>query len=127
MPKTTQKDIDRMMKILEDNSKLDFVQRILNPEKYPNINSKEDKRLKKGQFATHQMSSNENEDGTEFYAYPEIVNDNGKLHWFDDRKDAAGYAEETGQRIKFKSRKDSEWFAENYKMIWPLDFRQKKD
>ncbi len=114
-------DRERIMKILEENESLDFVQRILSPENYPILTSKDDDRLKGGSRATHQMSDSSNADGTEFYVYPEIVNDNGFLHWFKDRDDAFLYAEETGERITFNNKKDAAWFAKNYKKIWPGD------
>jgi len=110
------KDIDRVMKVLEANESLDFVQRIFSPEKYPAIS--EDERLGKGEFATHQMSYTENDEGTEFYVYPNIVHREGKLDWLEGG-DAAKYAANSGEFIKFDKREDAEWFSENYKLIWP--------
>ena len=123
---TDQVDIDRAAKIILDNQNLEFVQRILNPEDYPNIS--DDERLPKGKTATHQMSWGQNaekiEDATEFYVYPNIVNTKNGLHWFEDGAEAAKYSEESGERIVFDNAEDAEWFSSGgYKLIWPEDKR----
>ena len=109
-------DQDRVMKILEKHEHLDFVQRILSPEKYPVIS--DHPKLEKGYIATHQMAQSENEDGTEFYVYPNIVREGNHLNWLED-EDAYNYAESTGERITFDKREDAEWFSKNYKSVWP--------
>jgi hypothetical protein len=105
-------DVGRLFKILEKYENLDFVKRILYPEKYPVITSDMDKRLKKGQIATHQMSWSQNhpdpDKATEFYVYPNIVNNEGNLDWLDG-PDADEYSRNTGERIVFDNREDAEW------------------
>ena len=114
-------DIGRIFRILEKHEDLDFVKRILYPEKYPVITSEMDKRLKRGQVATHQMSWGQNHPdpskATEFYVYPNIVNNEGNLDWLDSG-DAERYAHDTGEVIVFDNMEDAEWFSKNYKKIW---------
>jgi len=116
-----EEDRARALKILEANSDLDFVQRILSPEKYPNISWENDQRLERGQTATHQMTWAQNApdgEATEFYVYPSIVHEDGALDWMSP-EDAHDFAVESGQRIVFDKKEDAEWFAEKYKSIWP--------
>ena len=112
MPDKKEKDIARVMKILEANEHLDFVQRILSPEQYPELTTED------GYRATHQMADSE-ADG-KFYAYPSIVHSKGALSWLEDN-DAFQYAMDSGERISFDSAEDANWFAKNYKLIWPED------
>ena len=114
-------EFDRVMKILEANAHLDFVQRILNPEKHPQLTSKDDDRLKPGEEASHQMSWGQNgpdETATEFYVYPNIINEGSYLTWLEP-DEAHKYAVESDERIVFDNKKDAEWFSKAYKLIWP--------
>ena len=123
LDKRTPENIARVMEILEKNKNLNFVQRILTPEKYPIITWKQDSRLKEGESASHQMSWGQNgsdDKATEFYVYPNIVQEGGHLNWLEP--DAAHkYAVNKGERIVFNKREDAEWFSKNYKLIWPGD------
>ena len=118
-------DRDRAAKIIDQNKDKEFVQRILTPDAYPNIS--DDDRLSEGSTATHQMSWGQNApdgEATEFYVYPNIINDKGKLHWFKEgesygeHENAAQYAQKTGERITFDSKDEAQWFSENYKKVW---------
>jgi hypothetical protein len=117
----TDEDRTRAMGILEKYEDLDFVKRIFSPEKYPKITWQNDSRLKRGQFASHQMSWGQNgPDGeaTEYYVYPNIVHQDGALEWLEP--DAAHkYAVDSGERIVFDNKDDAMWFSEAYKSIWP--------
>jgi len=120
-------DYDRVAAIVEQHKDKEFVRRILTPHTSPHITSEQDDRLKQGDVASHQMSWGQNAPGdqaTEFYVYPEVVNDKGKLHWFKENEpygeyeNAAQYAEKTGERITFDKKEDAEWFSTNYKRLW---------
>ena len=118
------KEIDRVMKILEDNSHLNFVQRILSPEKYPIITSKQDSRLKKGEEASHQMGWGQNgpdETATEFYVYPNIVQEGEHLNWLEPDEAHSYATSDVGERIVFDNKADAAWFSEAYKLIWPKE------
>lgn len=120
-------DRERAAAIMEKHKDKDFVQRILDPKSSPYISSEQDSRLKKGDVASHQMSWGQNapdDVATEFYVYPEIVRDQGNLHWFKEGepygkyKNAGHYAEVTGERITFDNKEDAEWLSKNYKRLW---------
>lgn len=96
--------------ILEENKDKNFVKRIRNHLDYPSMS------LGKGQFATHKMSTGE-EDGR-YYAYPEVVQEKeGKALKQLGRDEAFKYARDKKERIEFPSGKDAEWFATHYKAI----------
>ena len=123
LDKRTPENIERVMSILEKNEHLDFVQRILSPDKYPVITSKQDSRLGDGEQASHQMSWGQNgsdEDATEFYVYPNIVREGGHLNWLEPEA-AHEYAINSDERIVFDNKEDAAWFSENYKLVWTGD------
>jgi broad specificity phosphatase PhoE len=91
--------------ILNKNKDKNFVQRYLNPSKYPVINNPD------GSFSTHRMASSDN------LAYPTIVQQpDGSLKQLGD-KEAYQYAIKNKEYIQFKNDKDADWFANNgYKL-----------
>ena len=107
----------KIQPVLDANKEKNFVQRIMNPEKYPTID------LGDGSVGTHLMSSAEF--GNKNVVFPLIVQDpqTGQLTKFDDFRQAADYAKKTGEYIPFNTREEAEWFGKNYKDIWGKDWR----
>ncbi len=103
----------KAVSILNNNSKKNFVKRILDPEKYPELD------LGGGKRGSHLMSYSES-DG-KYFVYPTIVQkkEGGKLQKLDDKK-AFDYAVKTGEFIEFDKEKDAKWFSsdDGYKTIW---------
>ena len=102
---------------LERNKDKNFVRRILDPSSYPAITN--DRRLKPGDRATHQMSWTTVESGPlkgSNIVYPNIVHDqrSNQLQWLGPRE-AAQYAEQTGQFIKFNTPEQADMFSKYYK------------
>lgn len=100
--------------ILEKNKNMEFVQRILDPSLNPeplDIG---------GQSGSHLMSAEVDEDGLygepgNWYAFPTIINENGKLVQYEARE-AMKKNKERGELISFGKDRDSAIdFSKNYK------------
>jgi hypothetical protein len=107
-------DETKIMRILQNNSGKNFVQRILKPEGKPTLD------LPGGQFATHKMSWS-TVDGKPI-VYPKVIQDakTGKLKEL-SAKDAVDHAIKTKQFITAKNNDEAEWFSSNYKKVWNID------
>jgi hypothetical protein len=105
-------DKDRINSILNKNSSLNFVQRILNPNIFP-VQDNQD-----GSYSTHLMGYSKV--GKEYLAYPTIIQrpDTGELHNFGEHQAAIEYALKTGEYIPFGNQEEADWFTQNYKSIW---------
>ena len=101
--------LTKLAKILGDNKRLNFVDRIVNKDKYPVLN------YGNGNHATHKMAWGE-ADG-KYYAYPTIVFDGRDLVELADDS-AFDHAMKTGQFIEFDKPTDAAWFTQNYKKVW---------
>ena len=102
-------DIKKIQEVLDANKDRNFVQRILEPKKYPYM------LLPSGEKATHLMSWAE-ADG-KYYVYPNIHFDGRKLTDYGP-KQGFDRAMETGEFIEFKSPQEADWFSQNYKKVW---------
>lgn len=103
-------ELAKIQAILEKNAHMNFVQRILQPEKYPVLDNGDDT------HSTHLMSYSES-DG-KYVVYPSIIQyPNGKLQGLDPDR-AYNHAMQTGEHISFDSEKEAEWFSQNYKKFW---------
>lgn len=95
---------------IEDNSPLEFEQRVLKPSMVPGIQNAD------GTVSTHRMAWGD-ADG-KFFAYPTIVNDNGKLVQLPDSV-AYHHAMETKQYREFSTPEDADAYASGgYKSSW---------
>jgi hypothetical protein len=96
--------------ILEKNKHLNFVQRILEPEKYPRMDFGD------GNWGTHRMSW---AGGKPNMVYPNIVQPaaNAPLQLLEPQ-DAMTHAQKTGEFIPFDSPAEADWFGRNYKKFW---------
>jgi hypothetical protein len=91
-------------KHLQDNRHLDFVDRVLRPEKYPVINNPD------GSYSSHLMSSAEV--GGKNIAYPTIVRKPGQDALTKLSPDeAVKYAMKTGEHIAFPTAQEADQFA----------------
>ncbi|PNX47746.1 MAG: hypothetical protein BV459_03820 [Thermoplasmata archaeon M11B2D] len=113
MPETEKKRVER---ILQENQKLNFVQRILNPHEYPDIYLPNSDRP-----STHLMSWAETGSGKnkQYWVYPTVIYDqqSGRLVPLSDDS-AWHHAKLSGERIRFKTPEEADWFSKNYKMYW---------
>lgn len=102
-------DVEKIQGILDENKHKNFVQRILEPDKFPHIN------LPNGQIATHMMAWTE-ADG-KYFVYPTISYDGRKLIDYGP-KQGFDKAMENGDYIQFNSPQEADWFSKNYKKVW---------
>ena len=92
--------LDDIIKALQNNRNLDFVDRILRPEKYPVIQNPD------GSHSTHLMSSSDN------IAYPTIVRPEGEGNLTQlAPEDAFKHAIKSKQFITFPSEQEADQFA----------------
>jgi len=98
--------------ILEANKEKDFVQRILDPKKYP-VKKNED-----GTISTHLMAYGEIDGKT--IAFPTLFYDSKKKELYRPQ-DPVSEALKTGNYIPFKNNQEAEWFTQNYKLAMPGD------
>jgi hypothetical protein len=99
----------------------EFIDRIMNPEKYPFIENED------GTFSTHRMANTE-VDGR-FIAFPMIqfIPFSNELYEFKDFRNAVDYALRTGNFKEFNSDDEALAYAKNYKTGTPLaDFNPRK-
>jgi hypothetical protein len=98
--------------ILSENSDKNFVQRILNPQEYPDIPDPDggDGR------STHKMAYGE-VDG-KVIAFPTIFYDEKKESLYVP-KDPVAEALKTKNYIEFKTPQEADWFTQNYKLGMP--------
>lgn len=110
-------DFEKVRKILQANATKSFVKRIINyagPDKSPVLPEPD------GSYATHKMADIE-VDGR-YFAYPTVLlNDQGALQDYGDK--AWEHVAKTGNYIEFSSPQEANWFAKNYKLVWPSQFR----
>jgi hypothetical protein len=106
-------DQAKIKAILDANQKLNFVQRIINPDKYPTLPLPDEG---PGAYGTHKMSYATGEKGA--MVYPEIIQDStGQLKRL-GRQEAMDYAKKSGEFIQFNNPQDADWFGKNYKKVW---------
>ena len=100
--------------ILMENQKLNFVQRILNPQL--NVGREyyfKDDSLKEEPL-THYMIQYDNK------IAPTVIDTGGATLTPLSDDDAISYADSTGEYIKFKTPAEALWFSENYKKYAPF-------
>jgi hypothetical protein len=98
-----------ILAILEKNKNKSFVQRILNPKKYPV------KQNKDGSVSTHLMSWTES-DG-KYYVYPTLLMTKDGLKQYDP-DEAWKHVKTTGNFIEFDLPQEADFFSKHYKDIW---------
>ena len=104
-------EFDRINNILTKNKQLNFVDRIINKDKYPVIENSDNT------YSTHKMSY-ANVDG-KFIVYPNIILYPETKNLIELKpKEAINYAIESKEFIPFDKEEDAKWFSENYKKVW---------
>lgn len=99
----------RIMDTLNRNKDKSFVQRILNPSKYPTLD------MGDGRSATHRMEWAEA--GGKYYVYPTVLlQEGGTLKDYGDS--AWDQVKQTKNFIEFDNADDAEWFSSRYKAAW---------
>jgi hypothetical protein len=100
----------RVADILAMHPQVNFVQRIVHPERSPRMN------VGGGKSATHRMAWGE-ADGKAF-VYPTIVEvAPGELVELSPQE-AWDYAVKNNELIPFDNPKEADWFSKRYKMFW---------
>lgn len=100
-----------MKSIIEKNKDKNFVDRIKNVDKYPDLD------LGNGWKATHKMSYAEV--AGKYLVYPNVVyvpTTNSLMEL--KPKDAFDWAVKNNEFIKFDSQKEADYFSKNYKKLW---------
>lgn len=101
----TRPDYAAMAKVVTNRNKdKNFVQRALNPDKYPHLTDD------KGNNVTHLMTWSDN--GESMDIYPTVVYDNGKLKQLDDYE-AFEYAMRNNERINIPISDFGDWYSQN--------------
>lgn len=97
---------------IDPKTTLNFEQRVLYPNKYPQIQNQD------GTFSTHKMAWTTV--GDRFIAFPTIVQlPSGELYEFTDPGKAINYALENKEFREFNNAQDAEEYANNgYKKFW---------
>ena len=110
------KNIPMYSYILKTNKDKNFVDRLFNPDKYPDIKNPD------GTYSTMKMRSSDN------IAYPTIVyNEKTKKLKELSPKEAYAYAISTGEYIEFPSEEEANDFAANgYKKAFPKNYFNRK-
>ena len=102
-------ELKKIKSILDKNKDKSFVQRILQPDKFPKLD------LGDGNYATHKMSWGES--GGKYIVFPTVLYGEGKLQEFKP-DEAFGHAMNTGNYIEFDNPEEADWFSKNYKKVW---------
>lgn len=103
---------------IDDNTKLNFEKRVLNPSAYPQLQNED------GSYSTHSMAWGDG-DG-KFFAYPTVVQDGDKLVRLPDQL-AWQHAQETGEYRTFTTPEDADAYAAGgYKDSWGRGELKKK-
>ena len=104
-------DEEELFGLLEKNKDLNFVDRILNRNKYPYMD------LGDGNYATHKMAWGE-ADG-KYFVYPTIVYDKEKKTLNElNPKSAFDYAVKNKEYLEFDKPEIADWVSKNYKLAW---------
>ena len=104
-------DIDRINRLLKGHEHKNFVDRIYNVSKYPDLD------LGNGMRATHKMAWGSNEDGA--YVYPTVVQPKEGDPLIELGLDAGwDHAMATKNAVGPLSNEDADWLSQNYKQLW---------
>ena len=103
-------DRAQIQKILEKHKQLNFVQRVLKPEDWPDTD------LGYGMRGTHLMSWGE-QDG-KYMVFPSLVYDDQTRSLKHLGVQAMKHAIETGEFIEFKTAEEADKFSKLYKKVW---------
>lgn len=109
-------DLEKMLvlDILNKHKEKNFVQRILEPDKFPKLD------VGGGQHATHRMAWGEidGKDGKKYVVFPTVRfrYPEGRLTDLGER----GFAEalKDNEYIEFDSPNEADWFSKKYKRAW---------
>ena len=104
-------DIGEISQILEANKNKNFVDRILNRDKYPTLD------LGEGQTASHLMSWGQI--GDKYRVFPTVIYENNRLNRYSP-DEAWSKASESSEFIDFSSPEEADWFSKNYKKYWDM-------
>lgn len=102
--------------LLRKNAEKNFVQRILEPEKYPILPLSGT-----GSYATHKMAVEVDDKTGRWIAFPTIMQDGDQLidYGVNGPREAMKEAMRRNEYIDFGDDRDTAlWFSENYKKVW---------
>ncbi len=99
-----QQDNKWVNSIIQPYTEKNFIQRLLNPKKYPQIKNKDDS------YSTHKMSYATTDNGA--IVYPNIIYDENKNKLKElSPEEAMQYALKTGEYIPFKNEQEADKFS----------------
>jgi len=101
---------EQIHQVLDVYRDKNFVKRILEPDKYPKIETGD------GREATHKMAWAQV--GDDYVVFPTVVYDPQAKQLRDLGTDALDHALKTGEFIPFKSAEDADRFSKRYKQVW---------
>lgn len=103
----------RVLEILGANKSKNFVDRVLNVTKYPDMPTPGGK---PGERSTHLMAYATDDKGA--FVFPTVAYDPKTKALFVP-KDPVKHALDTGELIRFKNEEEADWFTQNYKLGMP--------
>lgn len=107
-PQVPSPDMRRANELINQNLGLNFVQRLLEPQKWPVINNPD------GSHSTHLMAWDQDKKGP--FVFPTIVWDGKRLKKM-SADEAWHHAQLTGELIRVNSPEEAEWFSNHgYKL-----------
>tara|TARA_R110000803_G_C11769395_1_gene295053 strand:- start:57 stop:533 length:477 start_codon:yes stop_codon:yes gene_type:complete len=107
------------MGILQKQKDLPFVDRVLEPGKYPNPSL-----LDEGRMQTHVMSAEQDDDGN-WFAFPNVIMQKGKYKKFKTASLAMKNAKKTGNLISFGKGENAKQKALNFSINYkPEEFKE---
>ena len=101
----------RIMSILLQHKDKNFVQRILDPKRWPSLD------LGGGNYASHKMAWSDDGRGR-YWVYPTVIYDNKTRKLKDIGDTASDYALSSGEYIPMPTAEDADWLSKNYKLLW---------
>ena len=106
-------------KILDDNKHLNFVERIIFPNKYKPYPIRTEGK-DKGKPYTHRMTTWGNLDDSDAgFVIPSVIwTPDGGYKEFEDDSDAYNYAMKTGEYLKFKNHSEAAKYQNSWKKYW---------
>lgn len=105
----------KVMAILKANKTKNFVDRVVNAQKYPDMATPKEYGDPK-QRSTHLLSYATDDKGA--FVFPIIAYDAKKKSLFVP-KDPVKHALDNDEMIRFKDEKEAAWFTQNYKLAMP--------
>lgn len=97
------------MQVMQNNSTVPFVQRIMSPGDYPTLDNGD------GSYSTHRMAWGKS--GDSYIVFPTVQQDGKGLKDF-GMKGGMQRAVQNKDYVSFDNADDADWFSQRYKAAW---------